>query len=70
MRVGRFFVVYAMHEMTLVREHEGTEEWLCPSCGRRLLIEWQPKWRRVVVDEGDPSVTHAAMKNMEIDPLC
>lgn len=49
------------HMMDLVQEHEGTEEWHCPTCGRMLLIEWSP-WRKVVLQEGDPIAAHNGSK--------
>ena len=52
-----------MHAMELIREHEDTEEWLCPTCGRRLLVNWNPKFKRTVLIAGDQSVTHSGFKN-------
>jgi len=52
-----------MHAMELIREHEGTEEWLCLNCGRRLLVNWNPKFKRTVLISGDQSVTHSGFKN-------
>jgi len=54
-----------MHAMELIREHEGTEEWLCPNCGRRLLVNWNPKFKRTVLVAGDQSVTHSGFKKQE-----
>jgi hypothetical protein len=45
------------HEMTMTEAHEGTQEWECPICGRRLLIEWHP-WRKVTLEPGDEHVAH------------
>lgn len=52
-----------MHTMYLVREHEGLEEWHCPGCGRHLLVNWSPSFKRTVVQEGDSSVGHSGFKN-------
>jgi hypothetical protein len=49
------------HVMTLTSAHENTETWVCPDCGRVLLIEWDP-WRRVVVVTGDEAVAHSGGK--------
>lgn len=57
------------HKMSMVSEHEGTEEWLCPICGRRLLIEWSPEFRKKVVDEGDESVQHSGGKGLIIGDM-
>jgi hypothetical protein len=51
------------HEMVLVgRVESGAEEWRCPACGRRELLRWPPNYERVVVDEGDATVTHFGTK--------
>jgi len=51
-----------MHTMTLINEHEGTEEWLCSSCGRHLLVSWNPVFKKTVLKEGDPSAKHTGLK--------
>jgi uncharacterized Zn finger protein (UPF0148 family) len=48
--------------MTLVTEHDGTGEWLCPSCGRHLLISREPEYKKTVLVEGDPSADHIRVK--------
>ncbi len=50
-----------MHTMELIGDHEGTEEWYCPECGRRMMITWQP-WKKVVVEPGDNYVAHTGGK--------
>jgi hypothetical protein len=52
-----------MHTMTMIKEHEGTEEWLCSACGRHLLVSWNPKFKKIVLLEGDPSAKHTGLKN-------
>jgi hypothetical protein len=49
--------------MDLIREHEGTEEWGCPDCGRHMLVNWNPKFKRTILESGDPSMGHTAFKN-------
>lgn len=49
------------HEMVLESECEGTEEWYCPICGRRLLIEWFP-WKKTVVEAGEYETIHTGSK--------
>ena len=51
-----------MHTMNLVDEHEGTEEWLCSSCGRHLLVSWNPIFKKTVLSEGDPSARHTGLR--------
>jgi len=59
-----------MHTMDLIREHEGTEEWLCPNCGRHMLVNWNPKFKRTILEAGDTSVGHNAFKcNVQVDDL-
>jgi len=52
-----------MHALELIREHEGTEEWLCPTCGRHLLVNWNPNFKRTILIAGDIDVTHSGFKN-------
>jgi len=49
--------------MTLINEHEGTEEWLCSTCGRHMLISWHPGFKRTILVDGDPSAPHSGFKN-------
>ena len=51
------------HELALIREHEGTEEWLCPACGRHMLVNWSPKFKGTILEAGEPSIGHTAFKN-------
>jgi hypothetical protein len=50
------------HEMVLEKTHSsGTEEWVCPTCGRRMVITWNP-WKKVVLNQGDINVAHSGSK--------
>ena len=51
-----------MHTMTLINEHEGTEEWQCSTCGRHLLVSWDPVFRKTILLEGDPAAKHTGLK--------
>jgi hypothetical protein len=56
-----------MHTMTKINEHDGKEEWMCFSCGRHLVVSWNPVHKTTVLTQGDPSVEHAGIeKNMPI----
>jgi hypothetical protein len=58
-----------MHMMDLIRENEGLEEWLCPTCGRRMTIIWQP-WKRTVLQTGDVFAGHIASKGgLRVEPM-
>ena len=47
------------HQMILNRTYaDGSQEWGCPTCGRRLLLQWPPARRRVVLEAGDESAEH------------
>ncbi|MGW7545991.1 hypothetical protein ACWGKQ_33520 [Streptomyces sp. NPDC054770] len=51
------------HEMRLVNTlASGAEEWFCPSCRRRILMQWPPRYELVVLERGDETVTHAGGK--------
>ena len=51
------------HEMYLEKTHpSGVEEWVCPDCGKRFLLEWPPKFKRVILDPGDQYARHSAVK--------
>ena len=51
------------HEMVLVRTYEtGAEEWRCPVCGRRFMMQRPPQYRRIILDIGDEMVSHTAAK--------
>jgi hypothetical protein len=40
----------------------GAEEWVCPSCGRRILLQWPPHYQKLVLDHGDEAVVHVGAK--------
>ena len=51
------------HEMQLETEHaSGAEEWYCPTCGRRFLLNMPPEYRKIILDSGDESATHSGSK--------
>jgi hypothetical protein len=48
------------HSMRLARVHpSGAEEWHCPTCGRRILLEWPPRPASVVLASGDAAALHS-----------
>lgn len=49
----------AIHTMERQDEHENTETWICPACGRVVLVEWNP-FRLVMVEPGTETNTHHA----------
>jgi hypothetical protein len=51
------------HEMILERTHpSGVDEWYCPTCGRRLLMDYGPKFKKTVLEAGDEHVVHSGGK--------
>jgi hypothetical protein len=51
------------HKMFLEKTHSsGAEEWNCPTCGRRLLISWEPKFTKTVLEVGDDFSIHSGGK--------
>jgi len=51
------------HEMILKTTHpSGAEEWSCPTCGRRFLMQWPPNYKKVILQEGDESAIHTGGK--------
>ena len=51
------------HEMILDTTHSsGADEWYCPTCGRRLMMEYQPIFKKTVLDSGDEFAIHSGGK--------
>ena len=52
------------HEMILKKIHiSGVEEWYCPTCGRRFLVQSPPAYRMIVLAAGDKDVQHSVSKS-------
>lgn len=41
------------------RHPSGAEEWFCPECGRRLLVNWTPDYHKTILAAGDDAVPHS-----------
>ena len=51
------------HEMVLDKTYPtGAEEWYCPTCGRRLIMQWPPKYKRIILNSGDEHAAHSGGK--------
>jgi len=51
------------HVMVLEKEYpSGEEDWYCPTCGRRFLVNWEPKFKRTVLQKGDEYAVHTGGK--------
>lgn len=47
------------HKLILVQKYKsGAEEWFCPTCGRRFILQWSPEYQRVVLEAGDETSIH------------
>jgi hypothetical protein len=51
------------HQMHLETTHpSGAEEWACPTCGRRFLMQWPPAYSRTILESGDEYALHSGSK--------
>lgn len=47
------------HEMRLQKIHpSGAQEWFCPICSRRFIVQWQSTPKIIDLDVGDQGVSH------------
>jgi hypothetical protein len=46
----------------------GVEEWLCPSCGRRVLLRWPPYCEKLVLYAGALDVAHVGGSGGTAEP--
>ena len=60
------------HELVRVEREMGnhtSDEWYCPTCGRRFIIEYPPRYKKIVLAEGDPHAAHSGGKGgIKMDP--
>jgi hypothetical protein len=55
--------VPARHEMIFTGKGEsGAEEWVCPTCGRRMLMRWPPNYEKLILEHGDEAAIHVGGK--------
>jgi len=59
------------HEMILEQTHtSGVEEWYCPTCGRRFLVQRPPAYKMVIVEPSDQATEHdVGKKNIASDSV-
>jgi hypothetical protein len=51
-----------VHDMFLEGPMEnGVGEWICPSCGRRLLVRRTPNFEKVVLSSGNGKANHVSI---------
>jgi hypothetical protein len=59
----RSFLMYQQHIMILEKTHpSGADEWVCPICGRRLLLDYEPTIKKTVLETGDAYAIHSGGK--------
>lgn len=48
------------HDMRLEAVYpSGAELWVCPICHYRFIVQWQPKMKKIVLEQGEhPAVLH------------
>jgi len=47
------------HKLININTHAtGAQEWLCPACGRRFMVQWTPEYQCVVLNPGDTTAMH------------
>jgi hypothetical protein len=48
------------HQMIVMGTYPtGAQEWYCPTCGRHLILQWPPNYKRIILDEGNAQAVHA-----------
>jgi hypothetical protein len=51
------------HEMILEITHpSGEDEWYCPTCGRRVVMIYEPEFRKTILEVGDEYAAHSGGK--------
>ncbi len=52
------------HDMFLLEttHASGAEEWVCHTCGRHLIVQWSPKFKKVVLSAGNEYAIHTGSK--------
>lgn len=47
------------HEMVVTQKYpSGAQEFFCPTCGRRFVMQWPPAYKRIILDPGDEDALH------------
>lgn len=57
--------------MRLAKTHpSGADEWLCPTCGRRFLMQYPPQYKKIVMEAGDEYALHSGGKGgLQMGPI-
>jgi hypothetical protein len=59
------------HEMILEKTHpSGADEWYCPTCGRRFLMQLTPLYEMIILEAGDQYAQHSGSTgSLRVGPL-
>jgi hypothetical protein len=50
--------------MELIQRYKtGAEDWYCPTCHRRFIIQWPPNYKKIVMETGNEYAFHICYKN-------
>ncbi len=65
----------SQHQMVVSNTFpSGAQEWYCPTCGRRFIMQLRPKYKRIIMEEGDEQAAHSGatgglvMGDAQIEP--
>jgi hypothetical protein len=48
-----------VHTMVLAKTYpSGAEEWCCPECHRRFVVQWTPEYQKTILEMGDEFAVH------------
>lgn len=51
------------HTMELAQTYaSGAEEWVCPTCERRFVVQWPPQYKKIILEPGDEYAIHGGGK--------
>jgi len=52
-----------IHVMQIAKTYpSGNELWICPDCGRRIVVTWSPRYETLVGIPGDETANHVGGK--------
>lgn len=52
------------HALDLVQNYPtGAQEWRCPTCDRHFVMHTEPTFKRIILNEGDASISHSGSRN-------
>lgn len=51
------------HDMVLEStDQDGVDTFYCPICGRRIIMQWAPDYKKIVLEPGDEMAIHSGGK--------